>query len=82
MELPGRTRGCIGPANNIGSGDSSNGRTTLRPYDAAKLYHFLQVGDVVYYPNANGKQMGLGDGYGDWNVPWRVWQTGGIVPTH
>jgi lipoprotein-anchoring transpeptidase ErfK/SrfK len=74
--------GCIGPANNIGSGDSSNGCTNLRPYDAAKLYHFLQVGDVVYYPNANGKQMGLGDGYGDWNVPWRVWQTGGIVPTH
>ena len=23
--------------------------------------------------------MQLGDGYGDWNVPWASWQTGGLV---
>jgi lipoprotein-anchoring transpeptidase ErfK/SrfK len=62
--------------------DSSNGCTNLLPTDAEKLYHFLEVGDVVEYPNANGGRMQLGEGYGDWNVPWGVWQTGGLVPTH
>jgi hypothetical protein len=35
---------------------------------------------VVKYPNANGQLMALGDGYGDWNVPWPQWQTGGLYP--
>ena len=50
------------------------------PDDAQKLYEFLEIGDVVQYPNASGPLMGLGDGYGDWNVPWPQWQTGGLVP--
>jgi lipoprotein-anchoring transpeptidase ErfK/SrfK len=73
--------GCIGPANNIGSADSSNGCTNLRPDDAVKLYHFFHVGDVVSYPDANGPAMTLGAGYGDWNVSWGEWQTGGLVRT-
>jgi lipoprotein-anchoring transpeptidase ErfK/SrfK len=67
---------------NIGRADSSNGCTNLRPEDAKKLYGFLNVGDVVMYPNANGGKMQLGQGYGDWNVPWPQWQTGGLVRTH
>jgi lipoprotein-anchoring transpeptidase ErfK/SrfK len=67
---------------NIENGvNSSNGCTNLRPDDATTLYHFLEVGDVVVYPNANGKAMQIGDGYGDWNVEWNVWQTGGLVST-
>jgi lipoprotein-anchoring transpeptidase ErfK/SrfK len=73
--------GCAGPANDIGSADSSNGCTNLRPADAHKLYSFLEVGDVVVYPNANGPRMQIGDGYGDWNLPWSVWQAGGLVPS-
>jgi lipoprotein-anchoring transpeptidase ErfK/SrfK len=73
--------GCSGPANNIGHADSSNGCTNLLPADAAKLYHFLRVGDVVEYPNASGPAMSLGAGYGDWNVSWGEWQTGGLIPT-
>jgi lipoprotein-anchoring transpeptidase ErfK/SrfK len=73
--------GCYGPANNIGSADSSNGCTNLRPDDAKQLYHFLRVGDVVNYPDANGPAMSLGAGYGDWNVDWGQWQTGGLVST-
>jgi lipoprotein-anchoring transpeptidase ErfK/SrfK len=61
--------------------DSSNGCTNLLPADAQKLYQFLRVGDVVIYPNANGPAMSLGAGYGDWNVSWGEWQTGGLVPT-
>jgi lipoprotein-anchoring transpeptidase ErfK/SrfK len=67
---------------NIQSGvNSSNGCTNLLPDDATALYHFLEVGDVVVYPNANGKAMQIGDGYGDWNIPWGTWQTGGLVST-
>jgi lipoprotein-anchoring transpeptidase ErfK/SrfK len=67
---------------NIARGvDSSNGCTNLTPAAAEKLYHFLRVGDVVNYPNANGKAMQLGAGYGDWNVDWGTWQTGGAVHT-
>ena len=55
----------------INSGvDSSNGCTNLLPTDAQRLYGFLNIGDVVIYPNANGPAMSLGAGYGDWNVDW------------
>jgi lipoprotein-anchoring transpeptidase ErfK/SrfK len=59
--------------------DSSNGCTNLHPADAQKLYSFLGIGDVVLYPNAKGPKMQMGEGYGDWNVPWSLWQTGGLV---
>jgi lipoprotein-anchoring transpeptidase ErfK/SrfK len=66
---------------NIKSGiDTSNGCTNLLPTDAKRLYSVLEVGDVVEYPNATGPAMRMGDGFGDWNVPWNVWQTGGLVP--
>jgi lipoprotein-anchoring transpeptidase ErfK/SrfK len=61
--------------------DSSNGCTNLLPSDAKRLYDFLRIGDVVEYPNANGPAMTMGAGYGDWNVQWSEWITGGAVPT-
>jgi lipoprotein-anchoring transpeptidase ErfK/SrfK len=67
---------------NLGHADSSNGCTNLSVADAEHLYHTLEIGDVVTYPNANGPAMSLGAGYGDWNVPWAHWLTGGAVPTH
>jgi lipoprotein-anchoring transpeptidase ErfK/SrfK len=67
---------------NINAGiNSSNGCTNLLPTDAAKLYGFLRVGDVVNYPNADGPMMQMGQGYGLWNVSWGEYQTGGLVPT-
>jgi lipoprotein-anchoring transpeptidase ErfK/SrfK len=65
----------------IGEVDSSNGCTNLNTADAKTLYAALEIGDVVNYPNANGPKMQLGDGYGDWNVTWPLWQTGGLVST-
>jgi hypothetical protein len=73
--------GCAGPQNNIGRANSSNGCTNLRPADAEKLYKFTRVGDVVQYPDADGPHMQLGQGYGDWNIFWSQWQTGGLVST-
>ena len=61
--------------------NSSNGCTNLLPKDAKQLYHYLRVGDVVTYPNADGPQMQLGQGYGDWNLSWGQWQSGGLVST-
>jgi len=61
--------------------DSSNGCTNLLPADAKKLYDFLDVGDPVRYPNANGQLMQIGDGYGDWNISWPQWQLGGLYRT-
>jgi lipoprotein-anchoring transpeptidase ErfK/SrfK len=66
---------------NIGHADSSNGCTNMTTADALKVYNFLKIGDVVMYPNANGGKMQLGQGYGDWNVPWSQWQTGGMYRT-
>jgi lipoprotein-anchoring transpeptidase ErfK/SrfK len=66
---------------NIGSRSTSNGCTNLLPADAKKLYSFLGIGDVVLYPNASGPEMQLGQGYGDWNVPWTSWITGGALET-
>jgi lipoprotein-anchoring transpeptidase ErfK/SrfK len=65
---------------NINRGvDSSNGCTNMHTADAKTLYDFLRIGDVVQYPNANGPSMTMGMGYGDWNVPWVEWQSGGAV---
>ncbi|MDQ1732061.1 MAG: hypothetical protein QOK10_2220 [Pseudonocardiales bacterium] len=66
---------------NLGVRSTSNGCTNLSPAVAKQLYNSLEVGDVVQYPNASGPQMQLGQGYGDWNVSWSVWQTGGAVKT-
>ena len=72
-------QGCTGPANNIGHANSSNGCTNLRPADAETLYHILRIGDIVTHPDADGPAMTMGAGYGDWNVSWAQWRTGGAV---
>jgi lipoprotein-anchoring transpeptidase ErfK/SrfK len=61
--------------------DNSNGCTNLLPNNAATLYKVLTVGDVVKYPDATGPPMQMTAGYGDWNVPWRTWERGGLIPT-
>jgi lipoprotein-anchoring transpeptidase ErfK/SrfK len=66
---------------NIGKADSSNGCTNLLTADAKKLFGSLEIGDVVVYPNADGPKMQMGEGYGDWNVPWPLFQTGGLIST-
>ena len=65
---------------NIGHRSTSNGCTNLLPADAEKLYNTFSIGDVFVYPNANGPAMTLGAGYGDWNLEWAAWQTGGLLP--
>jgi len=69
-------------AKNIAEGnDTSNGCTNLSTKAALALYRVTNIGDIVRYPNADGPKMQLGSGYGDWNVTWGTWLTGGAVPT-
>ncbi len=64
---------------NIGQRSTSNGCTNLNVTDAKWFYQFSQLGDVLTYANTGGTQMPSWDGYGDWNVPWQLWQGGGVV---
>lgn len=66
---------------NLGVRSTSNGCTNLSPAVAKQLYGYLEIGDVVQFPNASGPPMQLGQGYGDWNVTWSSWLTGGAVHT-
>jgi lipoprotein-anchoring transpeptidase ErfK/SrfK len=66
---------------NIGKRSTSNGCTNLLPADAQRLFGYLQIGDPVSYSNVAGKVQQTWDGYGDWNVPWAVWRSGGLVTT-
>jgi lipoprotein-anchoring transpeptidase ErfK/SrfK len=66
---------------NLGKRSTSNGCTNLGPDVAKHLYALMRVGDVVTYRNANGPLMQLGQGYGDWNVDWSNWLTGGAIRT-
>lgn len=62
--------------------NTSDGSTNLTTAGAKQLYRTLRVGDVLIYTHTGGRSMTLADGFGDWNVQWGEWQTGGLVPTH
>ena len=64
---------------NIGQRSTSNGCTNLNTADAEWYYNFTTIGDVVQYSNTGGGAMPVWDGYGDWNLPWSSWQTGGLL---
>ena len=66
----------------LGQYSSSNGCTNLSTSDAKWFYAFSRVGDVVRYVEVphNGGTMPAWDGYGDWNLPWSQWHTGGLLP--
>jgi lipoprotein-anchoring transpeptidase ErfK/SrfK len=66
---------------NIGIRSTSNGCTNLSVTDAEWFYKFARIGDVLTYTNTGGTPMPSWDGFGDWNLPWSVWQAGGAVPS-
>jgi len=61
--------------------DRSNGCTDLLAGDAEQLYGLLQVGDPVEYQRSGTPTVPAWDGFGDWNVPWKIWLQGGLLPT-
>jgi lipoprotein-anchoring transpeptidase ErfK/SrfK len=66
---------------NIGQRSTSHGCTNLTSADAKRYFSFAQVGDVTVFTNTGGPTMPNWDGYGDWNLSWTAWQTGGVLRT-
>jgi lipoprotein-anchoring transpeptidase ErfK/SrfK len=66
---------------NIGQRSTSNGCTNLNVDAAQEFFNFAQIGDVAIYQNTGGGAMPVWDGYGDWNLLWSEWQTGGALKT-
>ncbi|KWW99435.1 ErfK/YbiS/YcfS/YnhG family protein [Carbonactinospora thermoautotrophica] len=53
----------------------SHGCVGLAPADAAWLFENTRIGDPVEVTGTD-REMELGNGYGDWNVPWSTWRKG------
>jgi len=66
---------------NIGQRSTSHGCTNLTVAQAKSFYAFAQVGDVTVYTHTGGPTMPSWDGYGDWNLSWGTWQSGGALRT-
>ena len=66
---------------NIGLASTSNGCTNLRTQDALWFFNYAVVGDLAIYNNAPGPTQPSWDGLGDWNLPWSVWTSGGLLHT-
>ena len=56
----------------------------LRVADAVgiwlSLHDFSRIGDVVKYINSS-RPMEQGNGYTDWNIPWKQWLKGSALST-
>jgi lipoprotein-anchoring transpeptidase ErfK/SrfK len=66
---------------NIGQRSTSHGCTNLTVKDARQYFGFAHIGDVAIYTNTGGPTMPSWDGYGDWNLSWSTWQSGGALKT-
>ena len=72
--------GCTGPAAQHRVGRHLQRLHQLAPRGCGKALRLPRGRRrFVQYPNANGGKMQFGQGYGDWNVPWVVWQTGEVI---
>jgi lipoprotein-anchoring transpeptidase ErfK/SrfK len=64
----------------IGQVNLSHGCTNLTPADAQWYYTWSQIGDPVTWTNTGTNQvLPVWDGYGDWNLPFRVYARGGLL---
>ena len=66
----------------IGQTNTSDGCTNLTTANAKWFYGFSQLGDVVTYTSAGGTKLNPENGLGDWNIPWGMWQQGGLLVNH
>ncbi|WP_369797909.1 Ig-like domain-containing protein [Nocardia sp. BMG111209] len=62
--------------NQQGSSNVSHGCVNLSPANAQWFYDHFGIGDVVEIVNSGGPTLPVWDTYGDWEVPWDVWQAG------
>ena len=59
-----------------GSSNVSHGCVNLAPDNAQWFFDHFGIGDVVEITDSGGPTLPVWDTYGDWEVPWDVWQAG------
>ncbi|TCP46840.1 peptidoglycan transpeptidase precursor (ErfK-YbiS-YhnG family) [Tamaricihabitans halophyticus] len=60
-----------------GSEHSSHGCINLSSEDARWLQGVSNKGDVIIVRNTDGPKLEPTDGWGDWQIPWEQWLSGG-----
>lgn len=60
-----------------GEQHTSHGCINLSPEDARWLQGVSNKGDIVVVKNTDGPRLEATDGWGDWQIPWDEWQSGG-----
>ncbi len=61
-----------------GVANTSHGCTGMSTENAQWFFDLAHKGDVVKYVNGDGDRMPVfGNGYGDWNMTWAAWDSGG-----
>lgn len=59
-----------------GSSNVSHGCVNLSVANAQWFFDHFNIGDVVEITHSGGPPLPVWDTYGDWVVPWNVWQAG------
>ncbi|NLU67698.1 Ig-like domain-containing protein [Streptomyces sp. HNM0574] len=63
-----------------GSANVSHGCTGMNSANAKWFFDNVKQGDLVTHVNTSGEKMApFGNGFGDWNMPWKEWQEGSAV---
>ncbi|HEX2299560.1 MAG TPA: Ig-like domain-containing protein [Pseudonocardiaceae bacterium] len=60
-----------------GRSNVSHGCINLSPENAKWFFDTVKKGDVVILTNTGGPDLKPWDGFGDWQIPWSEWITGG-----
>ncbi len=62
-----------------GDRNVSHGCINLSTENARWFFDTVKKGDVVIITNSGGPELRAYDGFGDWQIPWDQWLTGGEV---
>ncbi|MGW7415937.1 Ig-like domain-containing protein [Streptomyces sp. NPDC054863] len=63
-----------------GYANVSHGCTGMSTGNAAWFYETVREGDIVKVVGSWGEEMDpFGNGFGDWNVPWKKWRKGSAL---
>ncbi|MFH0522057.1 Ig-like domain-containing protein [Streptomyces sp. M41] len=63
-----------------GYANVSHGCTGMSTANAAWFYDTISEGDLVEVVNSGGDTMApFGNGFGDWNLPWKKWRVGSAL---
>lgn len=60
-----------------GNSNVSHGCINVAPENARWFFDTVKKGDIVINTNTGGPDLQPWDGFGDWQIPWEEWRTGG-----